>query len=919
MPIPRFIRPFVLIAIVATASPLVAGTLHDPREVHLADVVQLTFGGENAEAYWSPDGEELIFQSTSPPYECDQIFRMRPDKPGEKTLVSTGKGRTTCAYFVYPEGERVLYSSTHLGDEACPPRPDFSQGYVWPIYSSYEIFTALPDGSDLVQLTDDEFYDAEATLCAKDGSIVFTSTRDGDLDLYRMDKDGSNVKRLTHAPGYDGGAFFSPDCEHIIWRASRPAEGETLEDYQRLLKQGLIRPNKLELWIAKADGTEARQITYLDAASFAPFFHPSGKKVLFSTNYGGSPREFDIWSVGIDGSGLERITYTEGFDGFPMFSPDGKWLAFGSNRNQGKPGETDVYVARWVDDPPAGEGEKTTQTKVDRYMDAVAWLASDLRDGRGIGTPGLDEAAEWLEKQFAAIGLEGGGNSYRQSFDVKVRVVMTPANSLSINGEAVTDYSVASFSKSGTAEGEIVPVGYGITAPDHEIDDYAGFDVAGKIVLVRRFTPAGAPFDDDSVERRYSDLRYKAWNAREHGAAGVILVDLPIVAEGEEMPEEASLPQLGIDADGDAGLPVVVIKRSLAEKLLASSHRGRMEVELRSHYQPAHNVIAKVSAGNTVSAGNKGDSGGSIVIGAHYDHLGMGGSGSLSPDSHEPHNGADDNASGTAALLEIARDLQARREELGRDVYLVAFSGEESGLLGSTQFTREPPTGFDMEGVYAMLNLDMVGRLRDNLLSVLGAESAEEWNELVGGACERARIRCTLSGDGYGPSDQTPFYAAGIPVLHFFTGTHVDYHKPTDDSEKINAAGGAQIASLVADLAFELSRREEPLTYKTVPPPEPRGDARSYGASLGTIPDYAGDGRPGVLLAGVREDSPAQKAGMQRGDLLVGLAGHEVGDIYDFMYVLRQSKPKETVKAVVIRDGQEVVLEVTFGVNRRLR
>jgi Tol biopolymer transport system component len=350
-------RPAAVIAILAAvlavslalpAAAEQAKMLHDERESHLADVVQLTFKGDNAEAYWSADGKLLTLQARFPPYECDQIFHLDPAKPGELTLVSTGKGRTTCSYF-FPDGERILYSSTHLGGDACPPAPDHSQGYVWPLFSSYEIFTAKPDGSDLKPLTQVEGYDAEATICPLDGSIVFTSTRDGDLELYRMDADGANVKRLTHTPGYDGGAFFSADCKQIVWRASRP-EGEALADYQRLLAADLVRPGKLDVWVAAADGSNPRQVTHLGGASFAPYFFPSGQRIIFASNHHSeSGREFDIWAINVDGTDLERITYTDGFDGFPMFSPDGKRLAFASNRNQGKPGETDVYVARWVD------------------------------------------------------------------------------------------------------------------------------------------------------------------------------------------------------------------------------------------------------------------------------------------------------------------------------------------------------------------------------------------------------------------------------------------------------------------------------------------------------------------------------------------------------------------------------------------
>ncbi len=349
----------VLAALLPLALPAAAGTLHDEREIHLADVRQLTHGGENAEAYWSPDGTELIFQSTRPPYGCDQIFRLPIDDPENLTLVSTGTGRTTCAYFS-ADAERVIFSSTHETSAECPPTPDYSRGYVWPIYDSYQIYTAAKDGSDLRPLTDSPAYDAEATVCPLDGSIVFTSTRDGDLELYRMDADGGNLKRLTEALGYDGGAFFSRDCSQIVWRASRPT-GEALEDYRALLAEGLIRPGELELWVANADGSEARQVTDLGGANFAPYLYPDGKRIIFSSNHhseGG--REFDIWAINVDGTGLERITYTEGFDGFPMFSPDGKWLVFASNRNQGKPGETDVYLARWADGEPASEAQPAT-------------------------------------------------------------------------------------------------------------------------------------------------------------------------------------------------------------------------------------------------------------------------------------------------------------------------------------------------------------------------------------------------------------------------------------------------------------------------------------------------------------------------------------------------------------------------------
>lgn len=900
------------------ATESAAKDLRHEDEIHLQDIRQMTFVGENAEAYWSEDGNELILQATAPPYECDQIFSLDIETPGELELLSTGKGRTTCAFF-YPDGERFLYSSTHEGDAACPPVPDRSQGYVWPLYDTFEIYSAAKDGSDPVALTNNEVYDAEATVCAQDGSVIFTSTRDGDLELYRMQADGSDVQRLTETPGYDGGAFFSRDCSKIVWRASRPQPGEGLEDYQALLEKGLVRPSKLEIFIANADGSEPRQVTYLEAASFAPYFFPDGQRIIFSTNYGDARgREFDIWAIDIDGTDLERITHSPGFDGFPMFSPDGTRLAFASNRNQAQRGWTDVYVARWQDSP-----RTTVQRPEDTLAAEVGWLADDARDGRGIGTEGLDAAARWLAQRFESLGLDAAGDdgTYLQAFEVPVGIEAAEGTGLSLDGQAVAaeDFVVSTSSGNGTASEEIVSVGFGITATEEDDgfahDDYAGLDVQGKIVLVRRFTPELPNFQGkDHVERRrrLGDLRYKAWNARQHGAAGVLIADLPDAGEDGVVPAEAPFPRLRVTMQSDAGLPVMLLKRQVAQGLLDGQHRATLRAEVRTETQPAHNVVGRLPSNVAQPAS------GALVIGAHYDHLGHGGPGSLAPDSTEPHNGADDNASGTAALLHIVRQLTAEGVSRPRDIYVVGFSGEESGLRGSTFFTQEPPEGLSMDNVMAMLNLDMVGRLRRNRVSALGAGSAQEWNDILPPLCDQVRIECELGGDGYGPSDQTPFFASGVPVLHFFTGSHGEYHRPEDDTELLNIGGLVRIGDLVAHTALAVASRQEPLTYVSAAAPVAGGDSRSFGASLGTIPDYADD-KSGVLLAGARPGGPAERAGMERGDRLVELDGHQVLDIYDFMYVLRRAKPGEMVQAVVERDGERLSLEVTFGQSRGMR
>ncbi len=319
-----------------------------PSEKHLRNVRQLTFGGENAEAYFSADGRELIFQSKRDALECDQIFTMGADGSNQR-MVSTGGGRTTCSYFL-PKRRRILYASTHLAAKECPPRPDFRRGYVWPIYPSYDIFTARPDGTDLKQLTRTPGYDAEATVSTDGRKIVFTSMRDGDLDIYTMDASGKHVRRLTTELGYDGGPFFSRDGRQIVYRAYHPKTPEEVARYKQKLGENVIEPNVFEIWVMNADGTNKRQVTRLGAASFAPYFFPDGRRIIFASNMNDPKgRNFDLYVVGVDGSNLERVTFEETFDGFPMFSPDGRKLVFASNRNAKTRGDTNVFIADWVE------------------------------------------------------------------------------------------------------------------------------------------------------------------------------------------------------------------------------------------------------------------------------------------------------------------------------------------------------------------------------------------------------------------------------------------------------------------------------------------------------------------------------------------------------------------------------------------
>lgn len=319
-----------------------------PNERHFKSLRQITFGGENAEAYWSFDEQRLVFQSTRDGAACDQIYTLNP-ADGAVQRVSSGKGRTTCAYFL-PGDQRVLYASTHAAADDCLPNPDRSRGYVWKLYPEFDIYTSALDGSDIKPLVAGPGYDAEATVSPSGDAIVFTSTRDGDPELYKINTDGTGLVRLTTTKGYDGGAFFSPDGKRIVYRANHPEGPEELAAYDDIIKEHLVRPTRLEIFVMNADGSEQRQITRNGKANFAPFFHPDGQRIIFSSNQSDPKgRNFDLFLIKDDGTGQEQVTFSDTFDGFPMFKRDGKTLVFASNRGAKSPGDTDVFLAEWVD------------------------------------------------------------------------------------------------------------------------------------------------------------------------------------------------------------------------------------------------------------------------------------------------------------------------------------------------------------------------------------------------------------------------------------------------------------------------------------------------------------------------------------------------------------------------------------------
>ncbi|MFN7684709.1 MAG: M20/M25/M40 family metallo-hydrolase [Oligoflexia bacterium] len=789
--------------------PVSIGSLQFPGEVHLKNIRQITAGGTNAEAYWSFDGKWLTLQAkgtglhgiAAPGPACDQIYRVRPDG-SDAELVSTGKGRTTCSFYT-PDDDRIIYSSTHAANLACPTEPDRSRGYVWPIYESYQLYSVQPGKPDSIIPMEPgapRAYNAEAVTC-RDGSLIFTSDRDGDLELYtaKIDSQGllKDIKRITHTPGYDGGAFFSQDCKKIVWRASRPKNAKELQDYQELLKQHLVRPSQLEIFTADADGKNARQVTRLGAATFAPYFTPKADRILFSSNFEDPQgRSFAIYSIRTDGTGIKRITYSGVFDGFPMFSPDGKKIAFSSNRNGSKPRETNVFVADWVETPEESQKEVSLEDTdpANRFMATVKALSAPEFAGRGIGTPQMAQAEDFTVSLFVRAGIEP-------------------------------------FFKQGS----------------------------------KGFKKAAATTRPDATGYKHA-------------------------------------------------------------------------VQIRPLEQKEQKVSdTLVSGNNTLGTWGQGCAKGvaPVVIGAHLDHLGMGAPGSLEATKKGIHHGADDNASGVAGVLEAARLIQQDPAAKAGCFIFAAFTGEESGVAGSARVAEL----LKSSGILpkAMLNLDMVGRLRNNQLIIFGSQSATEWKPWIEAECMKLGLTCPGGGDGYGPSDQMPFYMKGAPVLHFFTGPHSDYHRVSDTFEKINATGGIQVAQAVAALALKASRHPGRLHYQK-PSSQPHDfgatpgvQARSGmgGAYLGTIPDYAqltspsgpgGDAsQGGVLLSGARAGSPAEKAGVQAGDVIFEVLKVESKErlqtrtLAEFMQVLRTLKSGDAIVLGVRRAQKNLELNATVG------
>ena len=960
---------FLIASVVSWPAPAA-----EPEEAQLlVNVRQLTFEGRRAgEGYFSRDGSLMVFQSEREPGNpFYQIYLMDLDT-GDTRRLSTGVGKTTCAW-VHPGGEKALFASTHADPKApAKQREELEKRaagkdrrYAWSFDTQYDIFEVPIEGGEPVNLTNALGYDAEGSWSPDGEQILFASNRHAYagpmsekeqeilerdesyfMDLYIMRSDGSDVRRLTDTPGYDGGPFFSHDGSKITWRRFTPDGGSA------------------EIYTMNADGSGAKAITRLGAMSWAPYFHPSGDYIIFATNLQGF-QNFELYMVDAEGRrDPVRVTYSDGFDGLPVFSPDGARLSWSSSRTADK--QAQIFVADWNDaearrllgldregasEAPTAPLPEMPQTKAaiddDDLRRHAEILASKEMEGRLTGTPGERMATAYVASAFEALGLEPAGDEggYFQGFDFVSAVALGTGNRLSIEGIEQApvldgDWRPLGLSAAGSSgPADVVFAGYGIVAPAGEgsaaYDSYGDLDVAGKWVLMLRYLPEDIAPERRQHLHRYAELGYKAAVARSRGALGII------VASGPNAVVKDQLVPLSFEAAAaGATLAAVSVSDGLAEAMLASAGKplGPVQaaldtgdavagfalpgirvtamVDLVPETARGRNVLARLKAGDRPS-----DS--LVAVGAHVDHLGRGIEGkslALAEEQGRIHYGADDNASGVAALLEIAEylvDLKARGKlPLERDILFAAWSGEELGILGSTHFTRSFGGNADRETLHpeiaAYLNMDMIGRL-DKQLSLQGVGSSSVWPREIEKRNVPVGLSIATSDSAFMATDATAFYLKGVPVLNAFTGAHGDYSTPRDTADKLNYAGMQKTARLIALITRSLATAEQAPDYIRQEPTARSPRRRTSRVYLGTIPDYTQTDVEGARISGVAKGGPAEAAGLKDGDIVVEMAGQMIGNIYDYSHALDGLKVGTPVEVVVLRDSRRVTLTLTPG------
>ena len=949
---------------IAALAVVALATLPAPASAMDGDLDEATFlertrrliyeGKRSGEGYFSADGGQLVFQSERRPENPFYQIYLLDLATGDTREVSTGIGKTTCA-FIRPDGTEILYGSTHHDPRSAELQQrelDFrasgqERRYAWDYDPEMDIYTVPMAGGEPRRLTDARGYDAEGAYSPDGEWIVFASTRDAfdrelseresnllEVDpayfgeIYVMRADGSEQTRLTNVPGYDGGPFFFADGSRIVWR--------------RFSEDGLIA----DVWSMNPDGSDQRQLTDFGAMSWAPYQHPSGEYIYFASNKLGF-ENFEVFIVDTEGTKEPvRVTYTDRFDGLPVPSPDGRRLVWTSSRHGGDGGQ--LYIADWnheaalaalaasPDREASGRGAQPPADPRSALESHVTTLASPGFGGRLTGTEGEQRAAAYLAEQLAALGAEPlpGEDDLLLDFEFTsgARDTGSTIRIETDDGAAAfsdrTQIQALGFSDSTEVEGEAVFAGYGIRVPDSQdfgYDSYATLDVGGKIAVVLRYVPEDLEGEARSILNRYSGLRYKALTAREAGAVGLLVLTGPRSPNAGE-----TIPMAFDTAAAGSGVAAASIGGEVAHALFAGTGRELEEIQksfddgnphnagfelpgvrvtlntaIERERGTARNVVAVLPGGKAESLAKPW-----VVVGAHYDHLGRGrGGNSLArPDEKDAvHLGADDNASGTAAVLAAARQLR----ELGHDrnVALAFWSGEELGLLGSADFVEDAVIPADEIAAY--VNLDMVGRVRDNRLTVQAVGSSPGWTSLVEAANVPVGFDLGMQTDPYLPTDTSSFNGAGVPTVNLFSGSHEDYHRPTDTADRINYDDLERVARFAALLTRRAANRAEPLEFARVERTLQQGGSRdTVRAYTGTIPDYASEVE-GLLLGGVMEGGPAAEAGLQAGDVIVEFAGQTIANIYDYTYALDAVRIDEPIDVVYVRDGERRTTTLT--------
>lgn len=933
-----------------------ASFVNQPQTV-ISGSRQITFTGpRSGEGYFSADGRKMIFQSEREPGNPFYQMYVLDMKTGATTRLSPGLGKTTCGW-IHPTGRKAMWSSTHLDpDVRAKTKSELEQRknpvkgrYAWSYDETFDIFESDLEGRHVKRLTQAKGYDAEGSYSPDGAWIAFASNRAGYteklsdedralfekdpsymMDIYIMKSDGTQVRRLTDAKGYDGGPFFSADGKKITWRRFAP-NGMTAEIYTM-----------------NVDGTEQKPVTKLGAMSWAPFFHPSGDYLVFASS-AISFSNFELFIVDAEGQhDPVRVTFDEGFDGLASFTPDGSQITW-THRNE--KGESQIYLADWDDaqarkllglparDPgPIGLSPEIREPDARRL---VGWIASEQMNGRRAGSPEEKKLTEKYAELFKAWGLEGAapGGGFFHRFKFTSNVKLGADNHLTLLGAYEKQLAVGSeaepYSLSGTGdlrESPIVFAGYGVKAPASEgqpaYDSYADLDVGKKWVLILADLPS-----ELSPERRqylniYARLQHKVTVAREAGAAGVLVIEgletlKPIPGRAlrfEGSLSTASLPVWRLGGPWvkeffkKSGQDFDVVRKDLEAGKMVSfavpSVYGKAKTDLIHETSEGTNVIARLR-GSVPSAG-------AVLIGAHGDHLGRGESGSSLARPNEQgqiHFGADDNASGVAALLELAHSFSESRKKspLAKDLVFGIWSAEEIGVLGSKAFIADSEKkGGDFKKKFsAAMNMDMIGRLRDRL-QIQGAGSGDHWSRLAEEVTLKTGLPFTVTDDPYLPTDSISFYLAGLPSITFFTGAHGEYHSPRDTAETLNYPGLVRVSQAVGEFTKLLADSSARMvSYQAVKGnPNGRMEGRTFRIYLGTIPDYTQEGIKGVRISGVTQESPAQKAGLKEKDIITEFSGTKIENIYDYVYTLQSAKPDVETSIHVVRDGKNLELKI---------